>query len=47
MNSTAERFTLRGMANVTAEWDMLVTAFNLRTLWRVWRTGADTRWTPA
>ncbi len=22
----------------TAEWTMLVTAFNLRTLWRVWRS---------
>ena len=32
----ARRFLLRGLANVTAEWTMLVTAFNLRTLWRVW-----------
>ena len=33
----AQRFTLRGMANVRAEWSLLATAFNLRTLWRVWR----------
>ena len=33
----ARRFTLRGMDNVKAEWAMLATAFNLRTLWRVWR----------
>ena len=32
----ARRFLLRGLANVTAEWTMLATAFNLRTLWRVW-----------
>ena len=32
----AQRFLLRGLANVAAEWTMLVTAFNLRTLWRVW-----------
>ena len=32
----ARRFLLRGLANVTAEWTLLVTAFNLRTLWRVW-----------
>ena len=40
----AQRFTLRGMSNVTAEWNMLATAINLRTLWRVWRTGADMGW---
>ena len=33
----AQRFTLRGIANVSAEWSLLATAFNLRTLWRVWR----------
>ena len=33
----AQRLTLRGMNNVKAEWIMLATAFNLRTLWRVWR----------
>ena len=34
----ARRFLLRGLANVTAEWTMLATAFNLRTLWRVWNS---------
>ena len=33
----ARRFLLRGLANVKAEWVMLTTAFNLRTLWRIWR----------
>ena len=32
------RFLLRGVGNVTAQWTLLATAFNLRTLWRVWRT---------
>ena len=32
----ARRFLLRGLANVATEWTMLVTAFNLRTLWQVW-----------
>ena len=32
------RFLLRGLVNVAAEWTMLATAFNLRTLWRVWRS---------
>jgi len=31
------RFLLRGLANVKAELFTLVTAFNLRTLWRCWR----------
>ena len=31
------RFLLRGIDNVTAEWDLLAIAFNLRTLWRSWR----------
>ena len=35
----ARRFLLRGMVNVSAEWTLLATAFNLRTLWRVWRLG--------
>ena len=35
------RFLLRGIANVAAEWTLLATAFNLRTLWRIWRAGAD------
>ena len=43
----AQRFSLRGLADVRAEWDMLVTAFNMRTLWRVWRTGAGISWNPA
>ncbi|MCL5257369.1 MAG: IS1182 family transposase [Chloroflexi bacterium] len=33
----ATRFLLRGLANVQGEWELLATAFNLRTLWRVWR----------
>ena len=32
----ARRFLLRGLTNVAAEWTMLATAFNLRTLCRVW-----------
>jgi hypothetical protein len=32
----ARRFLLRGMANVRAEFTLLATAFNLRTLWHVW-----------
>ena len=35
------RFLLRGTENVRAEWTLLATAFNLRTLWRVWQ-----QWTP-
>ncbi len=38
----ARRFMLRGLANVRAEFRLLATAFNLRTLWRVWKT----RWRP-
>ena len=37
----ARRFLLRGLVNVAAEWTMLATAFNLRTLWRVW---SSSRW---
>jgi transposase len=33
----ARRFLLRGLAAVQAEWSLLATAFNLRTLARVWR----------
>ena len=29
---------LRGVGNVTAKWTLLATTFNLRTLWRAWRT---------
>ena len=36
----ARRFLLRGLVNVAAEWTVLATAFNLRTLWRIWRSGA-------
>jgi hypothetical protein len=31
----ARRFLLRGLANVRAEWSLLATAFNLRTLARL------------
>ena len=34
----ARRFLLRGLVNVQAEWSLLATAFNLRTLARSWRT---------
>lgn len=33
------RFLLRGQLNVKAEWVILATAFNLRTLWRCWVRG--------
>lgn len=32
----ARRFLLRGLVNVAAEWTVLATAFNLRTLWKAW-----------
>ncbi len=32
------RFLLRGLGNVAAEWALMATAFNLRTLWRAWHT---------
>ena len=32
------RFLLRGIDSVAAEWALLATAFNLRTLWRIWRS---------
>jgi hypothetical protein len=35
------RFLLRGLENVRAEWSLLVTAFNLKTLWRLWRHRPD------
>ncbi len=35
----ARRFQLRGRVNVSSEWTLLATAFNLRTLWKVWRLG--------
>ena len=34
----ARRFLLRGLAEVQAEFSLLATAFNLRMLWKVWRT---------
>ncbi len=37
----ARRFLLRGLANVKAEWTVLAIAFNLRTIWKAWRPGAD------
>ena len=43
----AQRFVLRGLDNVKAEWTLYATAFNLRTLWRVWRTRGVFRWSPA
>ena len=33
----ARRFLLRGLANVRAEFALIATAFNLRTLCQVWR----------
>jgi transposase len=36
----ARRFLLRGLVNVQAEWSLLATAFNLRTLARRWRAAA-------
>ena len=36
----AQRFLLRGLPNVAAEWSLLAIAFNLRTLWRVWCAGS-------
>ena len=40
----ARRFLLRGIVNVSAEWVLLATSFNLRTLWRVWRDRGRPRW---
>lgn len=40
----SQQFTLRGMDNVKAEWAMLAIAFNLRTLWRLWRRQAVLNW---
>jgi DDE family transposase len=31
------RFLLRGLSAVQAEWSLITTGFNLRTLWKVWR----------
>lgn len=35
----ARRFLLRGLEEVQAEWVLLATAFNLRTLYQVWANG--------
>jgi hypothetical protein len=39
----ARRFLLRGLPNVQAEWSLLATAFNLRTLARLWRAAGRPR----
>ncbi len=38
---SGRRFLLRGRANVAAEWSLLATAFNLRTLIRVWQSSSS------
>ena len=43
----ARRFLLRGLHHVEAEWTVLATAFNLRTLWRAWRSGRGMSWSNA
>lgn len=40
----ARRFLLRGLAAVRSEWMLLAAAFNLRTLWRIWRGQGMPRW---
>ena len=42
---SARRFLLRGLANVKAEWVVLATALNLRTLWHAWRSRTSIQWT--
>lgn len=39
----ARRFLLRGLFNVVSEWALMATAFNLRTLWRIWQGWAPER----
>ena len=39
----ARRLLLRGLDNARAEWALVATAFNLRTLARVWQPAAPTR----
>jgi transposase len=34
---------LRGLANVTAEWTLLCTAFNYRVLWKIWQRATPER----
>jgi transposase len=43
----ARRFLLRGLANARDEWSLLATAFNLRTLARLWQASALSTDTPA
>ena len=43
-SNKARRFLLRGIVNVSAEWVLLATSFNLRTLWRIWRDWGRPRW---
>jgi transposase len=43
----ARRLLLRGLDNVRAEWALLATAFNLRTLARIWRERAPGRASPS
>jgi transposase len=43
----ARHFLLRGTGNVLAEWSLLATAFNLRTLARIWRLGTQCPVLPA
>jgi hypothetical protein len=38
----ARRFLLRGLKNVHAEWTLLCTSFNLRSLWRIWAKSPTT-----
>jgi transposase len=38
------RFLLRGLANVRAEFALIATAFNLRTLWRIRRKAVWLKW---
>jgi len=41
----ARRFLLRGLKEVKAEWTLLCTAFNLRSLWRIWaKSPTGWRW---
>ena len=37
-----EMSMFRGLMYVSAEWAVLATAFNLRSLWKAWRRGAFT-----
>ena len=39
----ARQFLLRGLSKVAGEWLLLATAFNLRSLWRLW-VSLRTRW---